>query len=79
MLAHVHSYQPDPDGSQKSMDLSFGSTAHGAGRTMSRGAAKRKYNEQSVKKALESRGIYVKALTREGIVEEIPYNMRYFS
>jgi tRNA-splicing ligase RtcB (3'-phosphate/5'-hydroxy nucleic acid ligase) len=59
-------------GSQKSMDLSFGSTAHGAGRTMSRGAAKRKYNEQSVKKALESRGIYVKALTREGIVEEIP-------
>jgi tRNA-splicing ligase RtcB (3'-phosphate/5'-hydroxy nucleic acid ligase) len=59
-------------GSQKSMDLSFGSTAHGAGRTMSRGAAKRKYNEQSVKKALESRGIYVKALTREGIVEETP-------
>jgi hypothetical protein len=36
------------------MDLSFGSTAHGAGRTMSRGAAKRKYNEQSVKNALES-------------------------
>jgi tRNA-splicing ligase RtcB (3'-phosphate/5'-hydroxy nucleic acid ligase) len=31
-------------GSQKSMALSFGSTAHGAGRTMSRGAAKRKYN-----------------------------------
>jgi len=59
-------------GSQKSMDLSFGSTAHGAGRTMSRGAAKRKYNEQSVKNALESRGIYVKALTREGIVEETP-------
>jgi tRNA-splicing ligase RtcB len=59
-------------GGQKSMDLSFGSTAHGAGRTMSRGAAKRKYNEQSVKNALECRGIYVKALTREGIVEETP-------
>ena len=59
-------------GSQKSMDLSFGSTAHGAGRTMSRGAAKRKYNEQSVKNSLKSRGIYVKALTREGIVEETP-------
>jgi tRNA-splicing ligase RtcB (3'-phosphate/5'-hydroxy nucleic acid ligase) len=59
-------------GGHKSMDLSFGSTAHGAGRTMSRGAAKRKYNEQSVKKALQSRGIYVKALTREGIVEETP-------
>jgi tRNA-splicing ligase RtcB (3'-phosphate/5'-hydroxy nucleic acid ligase) len=59
-------------GGHKSMDLSFGSTAHGAGRTMSRGAAKRKYDEQSVKKALQSRGIYVKALTREGIVEETP-------
>jgi tRNA-splicing ligase RtcB (3'-phosphate/5'-hydroxy nucleic acid ligase) len=59
-------------GGLKSMDLSFGSTAHGAGRTMFRGAAKRKYNEQSVKKALQSRGIYVKALTREGIVEETP-------
>ena len=59
-------------GSQKSMDLSFGSTAHGAGRTMSRGAPKRKYNEESVKNALEARGIYVKALTREGIVEETP-------
>jgi tRNA-splicing ligase RtcB (3'-phosphate/5'-hydroxy nucleic acid ligase) len=54
------------------MDLSFGSTAHGAGRTMSRGAAKRKYTEQSVKNALESRGIYVKALIRECIVEETP-------
>jgi tRNA-splicing ligase RtcB (3'-phosphate/5'-hydroxy nucleic acid ligase) len=38
---------------------------------MSRGAAKRKYNEQSVKK-VQSRGIYVKALTKEGIVEETP-------
>ena len=59
-------------GGQKSMDLTFGSTAHGAGRTMSRSAAKRQYSAQEVQKKLESRGIYVKALTREGVVEEAP-------
>jgi tRNA-splicing ligase RtcB len=59
-------------GDQKSLDLSFGSTAHGAGRTMSRSAAKRSYTAESVKSSLESKGIYVKALTREGVVEETP-------
>jgi tRNA-splicing ligase RtcB len=59
-------------GNQKSLDLSFGSTAHGAGRTMSRSAAKRSYTAESVKSSLESKGIYVKALTREGVVEETP-------
>lgn len=59
-------------GSPKSMELTFGSTAHGAGRTMSRSAAKRSYSAQEVQKKLESKGIYVKALTREGIVEETP-------
>ncbi len=59
-------------GNYKSMDLTFGSTAHGAGRTMSRSAAKRNYNAQEVQQKLQSRGIYVKALTREGVVEETP-------
>ncbi len=59
-------------GSQKSLELSFGSTAHGAGRTMSRSAAKRSYTAEGVKSGLESRGIYVKAMTREGVVEETP-------
>ena len=59
-------------GGQKSMELTFGSTAHGAGRTMSRSAAKRSYSAQEVQKRLESRGIYIKALTREGVVEETP-------
>jgi tRNA-splicing ligase RtcB (3'-phosphate/5'-hydroxy nucleic acid ligase) len=31
-------------GNEKAFDLSFGSTAHGAGRTMSRSAAKRSYS-----------------------------------
>lgn len=59
-------------GGQKSMDLTFGSTAHGAGRTMSRSAAKRSYTAHGVQETLQSRGIYVKALTREGVVEETP-------
>jgi len=52
--------------------LSFGSTAHGAGRTMSRSAAKRSHTVEEVRTKLESRGIYVKGLTKEGIVEETP-------
>ena len=59
-------------GNKKSLDLSFGSTAHGAGRTMSRGAAKRSYTVEKVKCDLESKGIYIKALTKNGIVEETP-------
>lgn len=59
-------------GGHKSLELSFGSTAHGAGRTMSRSAAKRTYTADAVRTGLESRGIYVKALTREGVVEETP-------
>jgi tRNA-splicing ligase RtcB len=59
-------------GSQKSMDLSFGSTAHGAGRTMSRSRAKKDYKIEEVKNTLESKGVYIKALSKEGIVEETP-------
>jgi tRNA-splicing ligase RtcB len=59
-------------GNARSMELTFGSTAHGAGRTMSRAAAKRSYTAQEVQKKLEVRGIYIKALTKEGVVEETP-------
>jgi len=59
-------------GQPNSMDLSFGSTAHGAGRTMSRTKARRNYNENDVKKSLSDKGIFIKALTRDGIVEETP-------
>ena len=59
-------------GNKKSLDLSFGSTAHGAGRTMSRSAAKRTYTVEGVRHGLELKGIYVKALTKEGVVEETP-------
>ena len=59
-------------GKPNSMNLSFGSTAHGAGRTMSRSKARRNYTENDVKKSLNDQGIFIKALTRDGVVEETP-------
>ncbi len=59
-------------GQPNSMDLSFGSTAHGAGRTMSRTKARKSFTEHGVKKSLGDKGIFVKALTRDGVVEETP-------
>ena len=59
-------------GQPNSMNLSFGSTAHGAGRTMSRSKARRNFTEDDVKKSLNDKGIFIKALTRDGVVEETP-------
>lgn len=59
-------------GKPNSMNLSFGSTAHGAGRMMSRSRARREYTEEQVKKSLNDKGIFIKSLTRDGIVEETP-------
>jgi tRNA-splicing ligase RtcB len=59
-------------GNKNSMDLSFGSTAHGAGRVMSRSAAKRAYTSERVRDILRERGVYIRTLTREGMVEEVP-------
>lgn len=59
-------------GQPGSMELSFGSTAHGAGRTMSRTKARRDYTESSVRRSLSDQGILVKSMTRNGVVEEAP-------
>jgi tRNA-splicing ligase RtcB len=57
-------------GTEKAMEVSFGSTAHGAGRMMSRSAAKRNYRGGDIKKALEQRGIYVRAASAIVLAEE---------
>ncbi len=57
-------------GSEKAMDLTFGSTAHGAGRMMSRSAAKRQYWGGDIKAALEKRGIVVRAASTSVLAEE---------
>lgn len=59
-------------GQEKSMQLSFGSTAHGAGRMMSRGAATRSYPYEVVKQDLERRGIMLESASKRGVAEEAP-------
>jgi len=57
-------------GTPKAMGVSFGSTAHGAGRMMSRAAAKRQFWGGEIKKALEQRGIVVRSASAVVLAEE---------
>ncbi len=57
-------------GTDKAMKDTFGSTAHGSGRTMSRTAAKRQISGSELQRSMEKRGIYVRAATMEGLAEE---------
>jgi tRNA-splicing ligase RtcB len=59
-------------GTQTAMDETFGSTAHGAGRQMSRAGAKRNYRGEDILKILEGKGIYVKANSMPVVAEEAP-------
>ena len=52
------------------MELTFGSTAHGAGRMMSRAAAKRQFWGGDIKTALEKKGISVRAASASVLAEE---------
>jgi tRNA-splicing ligase RtcB len=57
-------------GTAKAMELTFGSTAHGAGRMMSRAAAKRQFWGGEIKKALENRGMVIRAASQVVLAEE---------
>jgi tRNA-splicing ligase RtcB len=59
-------------GNQNSMNLTFGSTAHGAGRTMSRTQAHKNYNYKQIIEEIQAKGIVLKSMTRYGVVEEAP-------
>ncbi|NIS80016.1 MAG: RNA-splicing ligase RtcB [Anaerolineales bacterium] len=59
-------------GTEKSMTLAFGSTCHGAGRTMSRKKAKRSVRGDQLLGELERRGIRVRAGSMPGLAEEAP-------
>jgi tRNA-splicing ligase RtcB len=52
------------------MDVSFGSTAHGAGRMLSRSAAKRRFWGGDIKRDLESKGIVVRSASSIVLAEE---------
>jgi len=59
-------------GTQKAMAETFGSTCHGAGRLLSRGAAKRGIRGADIIRELGSRGILVKAGSISALAEEAP-------
>jgi len=58
-------------GTPKGKDAFF-STAHGAGRAMSRHAALKQWRGEKVVKDLEGKGIYVKSGSWKGVAEEAP-------
>jgi tRNA-splicing ligase RtcB len=59
-------------GSAGSMEKTFGSTCHGAGRSMSRTAAKLDGAGRKIEKELEHRGVIAMATSRSGLAEEQP-------
>lgn len=59
-------------GTQGSMTETFGSTCHGAGRTMSRKKAKKSVSGASLREELEAQGIRVRAGSMSGLAEEAP-------
>jgi tRNA-splicing ligase RtcB len=59
-------------GTERSMAQTFGSTCHGAGRTMSRKKAKKTIHGASLREELERRGIHVRAGSMAGLAEEAP-------
>ncbi len=59
-------------GTEKGEGLSFASTAHGAGRVMSRAGAKRHYTSREIVTNLKKRGIEIRAASDEVVEEEAP-------
>jgi tRNA-splicing ligase RtcB len=59
-------------GDERAMELSFGSTAHGAGRFLSRAEALRRHRGGEVKRDLEARGILLVAADIGVVAEEAP-------
>jgi tRNA-splicing ligase RtcB (3'-phosphate/5'-hydroxy nucleic acid ligase) len=59
-------------GTHGSMKQTFGSTCHGAGRTMSRRQAKREVEGRELRQSLEAEGIRVRAGSLGGLAEEAP-------
>ena len=59
-------------GTGKAMEETFGSTCHGAGRVLSRKAAKMKSRGRAINRELEDRGILVRWTGRSTLAEEMP-------
>ena len=57
-------------GTEKAMELSFGSTGHGAGRVKSRSQARKTISPEAVKKEMKDKGIELETRDFRGVVEE---------
>ena len=59
-------------GTNKSMEIAFGSSCHGAGRVLSRSKAKREIRGDNLRNQLIARGIEIRAGSLPGLAEEAP-------
>ncbi len=59
-------------GAQGSMDQSFGSTCHGAGRVLSRSKAIKMAKGRAIHRELADKGIYVQSRGKKTLMEEMP-------
>jgi tRNA-splicing ligase RtcB (3'-phosphate/5'-hydroxy nucleic acid ligase) len=59
-------------GREGSMERSFGTVCHGAGRKLSRTAAKKQVEGGTLRRELEAQGIVVRAASSRGLAEEAP-------
>ncbi len=59
-------------GTKKAEKLSFGSTAHGAGRILSRAYAIKNIKLENIQKELALKNVVVKSYSRKGMIEEAP-------
>jgi tRNA-splicing ligase RtcB (3'-phosphate/5'-hydroxy nucleic acid ligase) len=59
-------------GTKKAEEVSFGSTAHGAGRVSSRAYASKNINAEEVKEKLKAKGILVESGSLKGLSQEAP-------
>jgi tRNA-splicing ligase RtcB len=57
-------------GTKEAEELSFGSTAHGAGRLMSRHEALRRFRGEQIRDELQKKGIELKSTSWKGVAEE---------
>jgi tRNA-splicing ligase RtcB (3'-phosphate/5'-hydroxy nucleic acid ligase) len=60
-------------GEPGSLALAFGSTCHGAGRRLSRTAARKEIQGAELRRQLEERGIVVRSPSNKGLAEEAPF------
>jgi tRNA-splicing ligase RtcB len=60
-------------GSPGSLERSFGTTCHGAGRALSRTAARKRIGGAELRRDLEAHGIVVRCASNKGLAEEAPF------